>query len=332
MSLSAFLSIEEKQEKFCGRHTIISSETELKDLLDKYSDANGKFVFRGVNDSSFRLYNSGQRTWLTQGLFDKFSAYNSWMQLQIDTLKKIHNGLILKWHEGLGIEPNDLSLLSFLQHYGAPTPLLDFSFNIKKALFFGVDNVNYVKKTVLDDYISLYVLENTSNQDADDYLRWLGWELNSCIVEAYENGELNNVDIHDTFSNLHYCVFSKLDVFVSPGFINDIQLDTYFVDPQNLWKGLEESKSAKNTIIRSNKQNLNVLNQEGLFVFSSYPDKPLEEALSNHKNFNLICYDISKELVSSITKLLQQGVPINRETIYPTQKSIAQEAFHMTLN
>ena len=48
-----------------------------------------------------------------------------------------------------------------LQHFGSPSPMLDFSNNVLKGLFFAVDNMpTWTDKGTnnLDDYVSLYYI------------------------------------------------------------------------------------------------------------------------------------------------------------------------------
>ena len=46
----------------------------------------------------------------------------------------------------------DYSILAFIQHYGGPTPLLDFTSNLSTALFFAFDGRED------DNYASLYIV------------------------------------------------------------------------------------------------------------------------------------------------------------------------------
>ena len=67
----------------------------------------------------------------------------------------------MKYLDKIGLDPeNDLAVLSFLQHYGCPTPLLDWTYNFSNALFFSVQNLD--KQTAnweIEKYFCVYFLE-----------------------------------------------------------------------------------------------------------------------------------------------------------------------------
>ncbi len=94
-----------------------------------------------------------------------------------------------------------------------------------------------------------------------------------------------------------------------------------------------------------NQQNLNVINQRGLFILSSSPNEPLEyffpnKNIDNKERISKIkCYNIHKSLSEYIIFKLQHDkngrrrkIPIDKDFIYPQEEMIAAKAFQHYLN
>lgn len=114
-------------------------------------------IFRGVHEAKYKLFTSVQREWITNGL-GRHTTINNLVNTLI---QNIRNSKILNtYYQSLNIAQTDLLYLSLLQHYSAPTPLLDFSHDLHVALYFATKNVHTDStNNVLDDYFSLYYID-----------------------------------------------------------------------------------------------------------------------------------------------------------------------------
>jgi hypothetical protein len=157
--LDQYSSLEEKKNHFKS-HRVVRTKEEFLLLIDdlkKLSEQNKqKYLFRGVNESKFKLYSSFQRLWIQRSLSDIGLDSKERISTMINRCKD-DKCLLHKYFKRLGVVINDWLILSFLQHYGAASPLVDFSKKYSIALFSACDNVKYLmSETEIDNYISIY--------------------------------------------------------------------------------------------------------------------------------------------------------------------------------
>lgn len=327
--LKEWKSIEEKREYF--EYTKINTDEELDRFVDK--PWNG-FYFRGLNGARFRLYSSVQRTWIEQGLSKRFCYdINAFVQREIETAREK-----LYPYKGLFHGLNDVEVLCFLQHYGAPTALIDFTLNLNAALYFassgaalkGGDNE-------IDEYISVYGVEKNNGQLIDENqfvnltiekLKKLNEEFGGKEtsiderIELYRNlnygnivklGELQNIDSHYCYTNV------KISRLVC---VND-------------WENLE--------FLSNYRTNANVIAQKGLFVVSK-DEQPMDEIfvredyvkndlewdqrrLGYNLKYGLMhCWDIHKSLIPRILDKI--GDECNKASLFPDNYQIAKDVFN----
>src|SRR5690606_3234961 len=119
-----------------------------------------KIIYRGVKEAKWRLYNSLQRHWITTKKEDDENKYKDFIKELIKCAKEENNSLLSKFLKLNNISPeNDIAVLSFLQHYGCPTPMIDWTYNLNSALYFAFEDVRKYKNTDIDNYTSIYVMK-----------------------------------------------------------------------------------------------------------------------------------------------------------------------------
>ena len=126
-------------------HTIdqynIETEEEFDQIFSEYLKKENH-LFRGVREVKWRLYSSLQRNWLQSELYDSETDYADLLHKIVENGRNNH---VKQIQEIIKSEDNnfdnDAAIMSYLQHYGCPTPLLDWSFDVRKALFFGLKGI-----------------------------------------------------------------------------------------------------------------------------------------------------------------------------------------------
>jgi|GEM_PF-1308725 FRG domain len=164
MILPTYKSLEEKKEHFSHYrkiNTVEELEKEMRKLEEDQTSLlafSTELVFRGVKEAKYKLYTSAQRDWITNEWEKLGISFVDFIDRQLYNLKK--DKVLMRYFESIDIAVNDLLLLSFLQHYGAPAPLLDFTYNILISLFFAATGTEPNKQGFddIENYLSVYAI------------------------------------------------------------------------------------------------------------------------------------------------------------------------------
>ena len=152
MKLPEYKSLEEKATLFS--HIKMDTKDVLDFHLEKLQEFSPNCIFRGVNEAKYKVYTSVQRSWICNGL-GRHSSINLMVDSMITSLR--NNVTLIDYYKSLNIIPTDLLYLGLLQHYSAPTPLLDFTYDYKTALYFATKGLSEgCSDSEIDDYFSLY--------------------------------------------------------------------------------------------------------------------------------------------------------------------------------
>jgi hypothetical protein len=331
MIIETYKTLEEKSNFFdC---TTINSKEEFKKLANYWTDSKespsldtgSRYIFRGLTEAKYKLFNSAQRYWMGQELYELGRSYPEFIQSLIDNAKTYQANLLVKYYDAFGHPPYDLSILSFLQHYGAPTPLLDFTYRFDSAAFFAIDGLEHNPSIDIDNYCSIYSIDTTlTARIFPSILDHISSSLSQIddILERNKDKKIDTTKVLENIRGLKYEAFQGLKLFHIPGYIpNGYSFKLKGVPHFNLVL---------------NQHNLNIINQAGLFVFNSDALNPLEylftDQLEIGKTFHIPkikCWNIHKSLQEYIFHYLTQNRPfaINREFMFPQEELIARDAF-----
>ncbi len=162
--LKEYIQLADKIKYFKnGDSRIIFNVDDIFQKLEEF-ESTKDFIFRGCSEAKYKIYNSAQRHYITNELFRQVSPadisnhYDSFLLNLINECKSWNGETVKKLLINSNVhEDNSLAYLSYMQHYGVPSPLLDFTFDPYIALFFAIDNLNYVPSdNEIDNYFSIY--------------------------------------------------------------------------------------------------------------------------------------------------------------------------------
>jgi hypothetical protein len=245
--------------------------------------------FRGVTEARYKLYNSAQRFWIQNNLMqlEALSLYLPYLAMVQNMVNKAKQQGIFKRvfdYYGLNDDQTDFPILSILQHYGAPTPLMDWTYDIDVALFFAVEKARpFEKEGQIEDYVSIYrIIKDPNSQFIKSNLQVISGNVFPSITDL--SG------------------FSPPTIY----YISDFEV-----------------KDDRKTKPLATYYNLNILPQQGLFIFNPYEKDPLEKiAEEKHPESKIICYNINKDL-SELIRLTIGKNKVNDAFIYPELKRYA---------
>lgn len=283
MELTTYQTLAEKDLYFQTGSVLVDDETSFNFIWDHVRSIDyGKFIYRGVNEARYKLYNSAQRDFLSNDYHNVFTSYKHYILNLISTCKNWENGRIPQLLKSVGIdEDNYLSYLSALQHSGLPSPLLDFSYDPLVALFFSFYHSSHSGAKVIDQYVSLYLIDVGSSIYFIDFDRMA---LNAIALRNIVNNEQNelSLDNHIPFNLL----------FEVPNLLIDVTKNNSF--------------KTINT--------MNIIYQNGVLLFTSKPDLPLEDiSVQRFEKTNtdwreIKCFNFNKSLKNyALSRLEQEG-------------------------
>ena len=294
-------------------------------------------VFRGINEAKYKLYNSMQRF--------NFLHYKDMNYTYIDLLSTLFNVFesfdsgVLKYlveRQNDNRKLNVLSCFSYLQHYGCPTPFLDWTYNLNSALFFSTDGVNDMENINSDvnsitNYISIYVAHKelisrfSFQKDLSEALEKVDIPLTYDFLDEL----LEKFVDKDTLKEAEKIVRKRKQIrFMDSCIERILSVDTLLKS-----KLLFISDKEVNEYIRiSVSNNLNILNQEGAFLFNSHPFAPIEWVVEKHypmpsietKPELLYSINIHKSLLNEIQSYLIEK-NYCKDRIYPDPYQMSQQ-------
>lgn len=336
MILPTYKSLEEKKEHFYYKDSEqVNTIDEFKERFEQLEASipqlnpyrltkhnklcNTATVFRGQNEAKYKLYTSAQREWIIKEWNKQLGedGFIEFVQQLILQLKKA-NGInrLSNYFESMGATETDLLLLSFLQHYRTPTPLLDFTYNKDLALFFAMDGSVFNKQGVddLDNYFSIYALPARSIISIDLY---------------------HKLDIIKSLQKEGFIEHIKKDPALMEQLKAHIKYLFSWKNSEDLISGMSEypflfipnpqrAEKIDDIIgIDLHWSNPNIIAQEGCFVMNPRKDTPLEDLIEK----SIHCLNIHKSLAPYIREHYLKPKGIIKETIFPDFNAIANEAY-----
>ena len=319
MKLEEYSNLTQKEAFF--ETTNISTHKEFDDFYDEIKTKD--LLYRGIYEAKYKIYTSAQREWITNEYSKQGISFIQFIQSIISNIRK--RTILSQYYKSLNIHENDLLYISLLQHFGAPSPLLDFTHNLNIALYFALDGLKVASSNNdIDNYFSLYILDRNryGNQLVD-------------IVTMLSNGRESGIKMLKEFMDLNpnqpvdYSLLKHIDEYTK--WIKDdgtneglCKIDCGFLD--NPLKSKTFPMYETNEILYWS--NINLIAQEGCFVFYSKENAPLEQYFGVDNEFlpKLKCVNIHKSLAEYIKNKYLKS--ISRLDIYPDINLMCKEAYN----
>lgn len=318
--------------------SIIKSEDDFDKTYEALINTKEKTLFRGMNEAKYRIMSSIQRFWIDNECHKKQLDFPSFLKDLIEIFKNGNDSQMTKYFEKMGIPiDNDLAILSYLQHYGndAKTPLIDWTYNINNALYFAASCISPSSTTIeIDDYFSIYFIEEKYLIDAS-LSKMVSETIDKNYKETFENlqQDMKSDNYPDKLSNLLTDGAQKEFIMFYKGreLVSRISKVDQLVNFPILYLSDEEIDPRLRYRISNN---MNIINQEGVFMWNSSPSKPLEQVGKEEylkekdgEYYFSQCLNIHKDLKDYIlTKLDDIGV--NQKFIYPDNDDISNRIFN----
>jgi hypothetical protein len=298
-------------------------------------------IWRGAIEAKHKIYSSLQRFWISNNLEKGDRKPLDYIKQTIKDAEEWNKGLLGRYFKNFNTsEPTVFAILSILRHYGAPSPLIDFTRDPRIALFFAADSSDITNNNSdIDCYFSVYQIEHGHyiNQNNLKNTYWNYWPT----TESYKE-QLEEYCSKHPYKDKSKCIEEFRVLFCQGWLVNKDNVYTKFEDPtmpSHLIND-DENDSLKYFI----NTNYNIVNQDGVFIINLHETSPLEETISNRitkigketgvpsREINAAinsqaklfkCYNIHKSLKAYILRsLLNEG--INRTYIYPDMQSMAE--------
>lgn len=296
------------------------NDVQNEEKLETQIDATA-WIYRGMTEAKYKLLTSLQRLWITNEMTQW--ANKSYVEFISDLVNKANNNTLINKVFNLynySRSDREFPILSLLQHYGAPTPLMDWSYNNNVAFFFATDGLKRKDepKAKIDDYFSVYRINKRK------YKKEL---LN--IIDFTTKDQYPEVKTFQSFENNNSASNS---IF-------------YISDFERKGESTGEVNPYGNLMIRTRKPltstyNQNIIPQEGLFIFNPFSNKTLEDIFNtdlNKDGWNLLltpfdCFNIHKDLAEYLRRKIDVRFKINKNFIYPNLNDEARKIRETTLN
>lgn len=230
------------------------------------------FIYRGIRESKFELNTSLQFHWKEIEHFYPNISQLDYLKSVVGLLKK--NSIVQNYEQKKKTSFPKIGIIALMQHYGVPTPFLDWTPDIKIGLNFAHDGmIDGIADNEISNYVSLYYINLKRNFELtmasyQNILNDATGRIESMLDDCPPNTDKTNASLDNMFS------------------MDDLGIDFIFVDdPEDAPEVKDIFKGVLDLI------NPNLAIQKGAFIMNFHPedkDKYLDyywnEKLSENSN------------------------------------------------
>jgi hypothetical protein len=357
-----YQNLEEKKNFFTQIRIDTERDFELlfKELLPLKWKEGG--IWRGLSESQYKLYNSLQRESLITSKLESVRDVINYIEFTTNKLADWNRRVVLKYFQN----NHNISTVpiyaaqSILQHYGCPTPMLDWTRNPNVALYFAVksnvsmwkgffstlkfkfSNAFLSKGKNIKDYFSIYFLSPKHTYYNQTSKTGFIEVYNNSVDVPYIKNKVDHVILHGGDEYLQKEARENAILELIQANINNNESVVHDIQHFPIQR-IEDRAEEKVTHYLNVNYNINA--QNGLFVLNADPSKPLEEAIINRINElvikthkvaiqeklakencleNFLCFDIHKKFIPKIIHELEK-VNITKDTMFPDFAKLKNE-------
>lgn len=310
--LPEYTKLSEKESIFSCK--TIDSQKAFDDAIMSLVKTKTTYFFRGVNEAKYKMYTSGQREYIEKEYKNICGCtYWNFVQSLICPLRQDKD--LLQFYKAINKNLSDSFFYTYLQHYGAPTPYIDFSTDIYVALFFCAYKLQQAPSDKeIDNYFSLYYIDNGMSKK-DAILRTL--------YESFKVTERKKQPSQETFldSDDQEKRKNKLRFFLTTKELNDISM--FYINQEATLGTFAGSR------IIYQIPNRNMIAQKGLLIYNNSEKEPLENIPMFRQKIR--CLNIHKSLSDYIkTRCVDNGYTYAK--LFPNEYNIARLAYQQFKN
>lgn len=314
----------------------IDSVEDFESIFEENKNSK-EILYRGVTEAKWRIYSSLQRYWIKEKIYEKGIDYKTFVEKTIQNAKKQQGNILEKFFKKNGISPNnDIAVLSFLQHHGCPTPLVDWTNSFVNSLYFATENVieNTGQVREIEKYFSVYYIEekdliSTSLVSlVEKGISEMEEHVKNNVIKNGATEGIDETEMMKFFSAERLKLTTKM--LHQKSLIEHItKVERLMTFPLTYFSDIDEETDIHFSLNNS----MNIINQQGVFIWNSEPFKPIEQVGNEQygDKQDVIyrfskCYNINKSLANYIRdRIAKEGISENY--IYPNPKLIAKNSF-----
>ena len=176
----------EVKSRYFDLQTEISTPAEFDKFWLEIEGLEEECRYRGASEAKYMMYSSAQRMWIEREIQSLGTDYKTFIKRLIDEAANWNNQTINNFFKTMDLSLlHPLAYLSYMQHFGVPTTLLDFSESPFMALFFMVEGISqWGTDNKIEHYASFYAVKKQNGELAELFDYYYSEEEESAEDEA----------------------------------------------------------------------------------------------------------------------------------------------------